>query len=489
MVEAPYSTGLAIDIGSSSGKAMLGEYKDGVLHTKLVHRIRHGYKQDENGHYRWDVEAIRRGIEESLEATKKYLGRDIDTISVDTWGVDYALMDKNSNLVADPHAYRDPRTEKVREKFYSRCPKLEIFQSTGVQPQDINTILQIMADVELTPEISEQVEKVLFLPDYFLFLLSGIMGWSKGIASTSALTEAGTKHWKNEVLAAAGIPDSWFGTIANEVSVLGKAESNNFLALTENTKVIRAGSHDTACAVNSLPVDATENPYFISCGSWSLAGVCTPGPLLSESAYKANLTNETRVDGGNRILKNMSGMWIFQECIRHWEQEGIEVSYKILDDGALKENDIDFVFDPANEKILEPGQMPNKIKQLVQESHGKLAVEKLSSPAAITRLVNQSLAVAHAKTMKNLQTLSGLPCDTIYMVGGGINNRALCQYTADTTGKTVVAGPEEASAVGNIIAQLQAVGVIKDTERKDVVKASFRPVQYLPDPDSKLQKY
>lgn len=488
MVRNTGHSALAIDLGSSSGKAVLGYLQDGVINTVLVQRIKHRMLYDENWGYHWDVEAILAGIRETIEKVKTGDYVFPTSISVDTWGVDYALIDKAGHLLAKPHAYRDTRTEKVKEAFYSRLSPLDLFDRTGVQPQDINTVLQLMADNQLFPEIMAQVDKVLMLPDFFLYILSGQKGWSPGICSSSALASTQTREWCKDVLSAAGLPESWFGTITDEIQVLGMAKSEFQLDSTHDLQVIKAGSHDTACAINALPVDASENPYFISCGSWSLAGVCTPAPVTSLLAFAAGLTNETRADGGNRLLKNMSGMWIFQECIRHWEKTGISVSYAQLDAGALEVEDIDFIIDPGDESLMGPDNMPRKIYDLVVKAHGIEQANKLTSPAAYTRLINQSLAVAHAHTMRDLQEIAGIPIGTIYMMGGGINNKALCQYTADATGKIVVAGPEEASAIGNILAQLQAQGAITKAERKDIVKASFKPTTYHPDPNSKLLK-
>lgn len=437
-------TALAIDVGSSSAKAVLGMLTEDGLSWEEVYRFEHRIQEKDDGLY-WDLPTIVDGVDHAVEAARSYIREvdpqaKLDSVAVDTWGVDYVWVDAENQPLAAPHSYRDPRGSEVFDDFLNKVSAKDLFEATGNQAETITTCVQMFAELKRNPQILERADHFLFLPDYLCAHLGGRGVAGAGIASTSGLADPQTKIWSPLVREALGLPHSLYPTLVPEESVVGEVDG---------TEIIRAGSHDTACAVAALgPVES--GTAFISAGSWSLAGLVTEFPIISEAARAAGLTNETCTDGRNRLLLNMTGLWLIQESRRQWEREGKTYSFQELTDLAEQAESLGVVFDPNEPSLSQPGDLPSEIARLTKQRYG-VAPEGVGQTV---RLIMESLAAAHARVFEQLTKLTGYVPTTIRMVGGGIQDRLLCQYTADACGKRVVAGPVEASALGSVITQL-----------------------------------
>ncbi len=303
---------VALDLGSSSGRAVLGTLGEGRLTMAEVHRFPHE-ATPRGGALTWDVDLLLAGVRDGVgaaqaAATRDGLG-DLDAVGVDTWGVDYALLDDAGDLARPPRAYRDTRMRRQLDAFGARIPARQQWAATGIQPADINTNIQVFADLAEDRSLPQRVARLLLLPDYFTYVLGGDLGAGRAIASSTGLVSPGARGWSATMTEATGVPQSWLPALVDDRSVAG------YLPESE-TAIVRPGGHDTACAVHALGLTRQDVRLFISCGSWSLVGVTLAAPLLTQAAFDEGLTNEVRTDGGIRLLRNLTGLWLLQECER-----------------------------------------------------------------------------------------------------------------------------------------------------------------------------
>ncbi len=457
---------LALDLGSSSVRAVLGSYRQGAISTEEVFRLHH-QAVDDHGTLTWDLERIMDGARRSIVEVTERLGRAPDSIGIDTWGVDYGLLDAQGELLRAPRAYRDGRMARWATDLDRAISPETAWRATGILPQQINTVYQLYADLRQEPDLVDRVDRFLPLPDLVAHLLGAPAKAGRAIASTTGLASPGARHWASQVLEATGIPERWMPPLVDDATVAGTTP--------EGITIVRPGGHDTACAVHALGLRGDEVRLFISSGSWSLIGAVVPRPVLDEAALRAGLTNEVRTDGGIRLLRNLTGFWLLQECQRSWDEP---------DTGALVKaagecTSLGVVIDPDDELFASPGDMPAKIARWCRDHY---AVEP-EGPAQTVRLILESLACAHAAYAQGLQNVVGDLLDSaspIHLVGGGARNSLLPAMTAAACNRRVVVGTPEASALGNILAQLEATGAVEPASRGEVLRRSARLVDVEP---------
>ena len=457
---------LALDLGSSSVRAVLGSYRQGAISTEEVFRLHH-QAVDDHGTLTWDLERIMDGVRRSIVEVTERLGRAPDSIGIDTWGVDYGLLDAQGELLRAPRAYRDGRMARWATDLDRAISPETAWRATGILPQQINTVYQLYADLRQEPDLVDRVDRFLPLPDLVAHLLGAPAKAGRAIASTTGLASPGARHWASQVLEATGIPERWMPPLVDDATVAGTTP--------EGITIVRPGGHDTACAVHALGLRGDEVRLFISSGSWSLIGAVVPRPVLDEAALRAGLTNEVRTDGGIRLLRNLTGFWLLQECQRSWDEP---------DTGALVKaagecTSLGVVIDPDDELFASPGDMPAKIARWCRDHY---AVEP-EGPAQTVRLILESLACAHAAYAQGLQNVVGDLLDSaspIHLVGGGARNSLLPAMTAAACNRRVVVGTPEASALGNILAQLEATGAVEPASRGEVLRRSARLVDVEP---------
>ena len=440
---AATTTVAAVDLGSSSGRVVAGRYDGAAVRLDEVHRFA-VHVQETDGALWWDVEAILTEVREGLARAARQ--GPLDAVSVDGWGVDHALLRADGTLAAPVRAYRDPRTADVPAQLAARAPAEVLWRLTGVRPDPINTSHQLVAGLRDEPALRDETDAVLMLPDYVAHRLGGERGWSRAICSTSGLAAPGAREWSTEVMDLLGLEPAWFGPLSDERTAVGT------LAGDPRTPLLRAGSHDTACAVHALPPGDGDRA-FLSSGSWSLVGVERDEALLDPAALEAGFTNEVRTDGGVRLLKNLTGLWILQECQRQWLAEGLRAEPAELVAEARAADSLGVVLDPAHPDLARPGPMADRVA-----GHLRALGAAPSGRAQLVRAVLESLAAAYARSVDQLARLTGTRPSQLVVVGGGARNTLLSEMTAAACRIPVLVGPVEASAAGSVLAQLETLG-------------------------------
>lgn len=445
---------LAIDMGASSGRHILSHFEDGKMILEEVYRFENGM-QDKNGHKCWDSEALFGHIKAGMKKCAE-LGKIPSSLGIDTWGVDYVLVDKDGNKVGDAVGYRDDRTIGIDEDVYRIIPEKELYARTGIAKQLFNTIYQLMALKKENPEQLEQADTLLHSPDYYNFLLTGKRGAEYTIASTGQLVSPETKDWDYDLIAKLGLPERIFRHLSRPGSVLGRLSEEVQKEVGFDCDVVMVTSHDTASAVLAVPSKTSKFAY-ISSGTWSLLGVELEKAICNELSQKANFTNEGGYDYRYRFLKNIMGLWMIQS-VRHELDDAY--SFAQLCEMAEEVRDFPSRVDVDDNVFFAPKSMIEAIQTWCEKSNQPVP----KTPGEIATVVYQSLADCYDKSIKNLEIMTGQTYDAINIVGGGANADYLNQLTANATGKTVYAGPTEATAIGNVAAQMLAVGDFKSVE-------------------------
>jgi sugar (pentulose or hexulose) kinase len=470
--------GLAMDYGASSGRAILGKFDGKKLAIKEIHRFINEPVHLPDALY-WDAPFLYRQLLDSISKAVASGGVP-DSIGVDTWGVDFGLIDRDGRLIGNPVHYRDARTNGVMEEAFQRMTRERIFKNTGLAFMQINTLYQLLA-IENSP-LRHAVYTLLMTPDLLTYFLTGEQCAEYTIASTSQLCNPVQRDWSRQVLNTFSLPRSWFPDITEPGSIHGATRSavNQQLGLRKPIPVAAVGSHDTASAVCALPVDEKLGGRFayISSGTWSLLGAETDKPIVSDAVLAANYTNEGGVFGKTRVLKNIMGLWILQECRRVWQREGITDTFATLAEKADLEKPFLAFFDPDDERFLPPGDMPQRIRQACARTNQPIP----ETPAQIARVVYENLALKYRWAIEQLsREILGEKIERVYIVGGGSNNTLLNRMTAQSLGVPVYTGPGEATAIGNLLMQAVALGELKGlNEIRAVVRASFAPRLYEP---------
>jgi rhamnulokinase len=465
---------LACDLGAESGRVILATLRDGALSLEELHRFLNEPVQLPTGLY-WDANRLYLDIVKGLTIAGRTRKLKIDGIGVDTWGVDFALLAANGALCDNPRHYRDPRNAAAMERAFEVLPRAEIFRETGLQFMQINSLYQLYASkLEDAPGL--QIAKtLLFMPDLFNYWLTGVKAAEVTIASTSQFYNPATMRWSRELLRCLAIADDILPDIIEAGTRLGPllAHVADRTGLGE-TPVFASAGHDTASAVAAVPAEG-EDWCYISSGTWSLMGVELREPIVNEQSLALNLTNEVGVDNTIRLLKNIAGLWVLQECKRAWALEGNDYSYEQLTAMAETAPAYGGYINP--DLFIEPGHMPERIEKHCRE-HGHTVPRDVPQ---MVRAILESLARRYREVLESIESLTGRRINVIHIVGGGSRNGFLNQLVADATGRRVIAGPTEATAIGNVLVQAIGAGVIRDlTEGRRIVRESFAVETFEP---------
>jgi len=458
---------IAIDLGAESGRAMLGVLSQYRLTLEELHRFPNQPVRLPTGIY-WDAFRLFHEILEGLTKAGRERKLALDGIGVDTWGVDFGLLGPDGALVDNPRHYRDARNNGMMEKAFAVMPREEIFRHTGLQFMQLNSLFQLYAIKLSGSPALEVAAKLLFMPDLFNYWLTGVQKAELTIASTSQFYNPVERRWATEVFEKLGLPTRILPEIVPPGTLLGPvlpeiAESCGIGAV----PVYATAGHDTAAAVAAVPGEG-EDWCYISSGTWSLMGVEQPTPIINEKVLALNFTNEVGFGGSIRLLKNIAGLWLVQECRKAWAAEGQAFDYAQLAEMAGQAKPFVAVINP--DAFLEIGHMPSKIAAFCERT-GQKAPE---NPGQMVRVILESLALRYRMVLESLEDVLGRRIQTINIVGGGSRNQVLNQFVADATGRRVVAGPTEATAAGNVLVQAIGAGVLKNlAEARAVVKASF----------------
>lgn len=466
---------LAFDFGASSGRLILSKYAGGKIELEEIHRFTNDPVRVGKNFY-WDTFRLYHELKTGLKkaAAKKL---DITSLAIDTWGVDYGLIDKEGNLIGNPVNYRDDRTIGVIDEVDKIVPLKEVYASTGIQFMNFNTIFQFYSDKKMRPEIYEKADKFLMMPDLFNYFLTGKMYNEYTNASTGQLLDAKKRFWDVDLIEKLGLRTDLFCDMIKPGTIVGELidEVVKETGL-EGVKVIAVGSHDTASAVAGTPFEE-DNAAFLSCGTWSLLGMEIDEPVLTEESYQFNYTNEGGVEGKIRLLKNINGLWIMQNLRKNWCEFEAEVSFPDIIKASREAKRQDFIIDPNDQRFTAPYNMMKEVIAYCEE-HGQGTPNGLGE---IAMAIYNGLTNEYKTTVANLEVITGKTIPCINMVGGGIQDQLLCELTANATGKKVVAGPIEGSVLGNIVMQLKAVGVIETLEEgRKIIKSSFEQKVHLP---------
>lgn len=455
---------LAVDIGASSGRHILGYLANGKLRLEEIYRFENGMDR-RDGHLYWDVERLFAEIKKGLSVAKE-IGKIPKSIAVDTWAVDYVLLDENNEIVGSTYGYRDRRTDGVDEEVYGIVPERELYGRTGIQRQSFNTIFQLCALKEQEPEILKRAQSMLMLPDYFHYRLTGNKVQEYTNATSTGLVNATTNEWDFALIEKIGLPKRLFLPIDMPGTTVGHFSEAVQEELGFDCEVVLPASHDTASAVMAVPA-VDEDVLYISSGTWSLMGVENVSAVTSEAAQRANFTNEGGYDHRFRFLKNIMGLWMVQQ-VRHELDD--KFSFAQLCDMAEKEKAFPSRVDVNDACFLSPENMQDAVREYCRE-HGQQVPESVGQMAAV---IYRSLAESYAKTLSEIEAVTGKHYRTIHIVGGGSNAVYLNLLTAAKTGRRVSAGPGEATAIGNMLAQMISAGVFADLkEARACVQSSF----------------
>lgn len=465
---------LACDLGAESGRLMLASLSGGELTLEEVHRFSNRVVETDDGSLHWDIPALFAEVKTGLKKAAA-LGVEIAGFSVDSWGVDYVLFDDDGKLMSPTFCYRDPRTERGVKNAYEKTDWDTIFAETGIQYMPLNTLFQLMAE---SPERLAEAALLLGVGDGFHFMLSGRRVIEESMASTFQLYDPRARDWSGKLIDILGLPRGIFPPIVPSGEKLGPmlAEIVEETGL-RGVDVVATCSHDTGTAVAAVPATDAGSWAYISSGTWSLMGVETAAPNLTDACREMNFTNEIGYGGTVRLLKNIIGLWLVQECRREWERQGDAYDYAELTRLAGEAEPLTALIDPSDPRFVAPGDMPGRIAEFCRET-GQPAPE---GPGATIRCALESLALLYGRTLRQVEAVTELPVERLHVVGGGSKNELLNQLTANAVGIPVVAGPGEATAAGNALIQAITLGQLESlAAARKVVSDSFELKRFEP---------
>jgi rhamnulokinase len=461
---------LAVDLGAESGRAMLGRLDAGVLSLDEVCRFPNEPIR-QNGSLRWDITRLWGEIRAGLGQASR---TPLRSIGVDTWGCDYALLDADGRLVENPYHYRDPRTAGVMEAVWQRVPREEIYRITGIQFLVFNTLYQLYAACHSTPAVIQSAASFGTIPDLLNYWLTGELRAEYTMATTTQFVDAASRSWATDLLDRLDIPSRLLPPLVEPGAALGRLKADVCPALA-GTPVVLPACHDTGSAVASVAAGGTT--AFISSGTWSLLGTELPAPVMTAKARDLNFTNEGGVAGTTRLLKNIGGLWLLQACRRSWARDGQEIGYDALLAAARDAQAFQSLVDPDYPGFFQPEDMVTAISQYCVQTGQPVP----GRPAAFARAILESLAFKYRVVLESLEEVAGVRFEEIRIVGGGSRNRLLNQFTADATGRSVVAGPVEATALGNIAMQMLATGAAGSlADARAIIERSFPVERFTP---------
>ena len=467
---------LAIDLGASSGRGIVGRF-DG---KKLTLEENHRFSNDPvtmAGTFYWDIMRIFFEIQNSIRKCALSEDKDIKSIGIDTWGVDFGLLDRHGRLLSNPVHYRDARTVGIQEYAFSKVDAKRLYGETGIAFMDFNSIFQLASLIKEDPRALDRADQLLFIPDLLNYFLTGKAVTEYSVASTGGLLDVKTRSWAMDIISDMGIPTGIFTEIAEPGTVLGKLlpQIQEHTGISE-ANVVHVAAHDTASAVVSVPAEGDEFIY-ISSGTWSLMGTELPDAITTEEACKCGFTNEGGAGGKIRFLRNIMGLWLEQESKRQWAREGKQFTYDQLSDMAMASKPLQSLINPDDPSFMAPGNLPRRIKAFCEKT-GQHVPE---NEGEVVRCIFESLALKYRWTVENMDAMMGRRTPFINIVGGGTKEPPLCRFTAEACGRPVYAGPTEATAIGNLAVQLMAAGEIGGlAEARQVVRDSFDIKRYDP---------
>jgi rhamnulokinase len=470
---------LAADLGAESGRVIAGLWNGQRLELKEVHRFANGGVWLGET-FCWDTLRLWGEIQNGLSLAARQYGSQIVSIGVDTWGVDFVLLNKQDEILGQPYHYRDARTRGGLERAFSKVPREEIFAQSGLQFMELNSLYQLLALNDRSPSLLHMADTLLFTPDFMHWALCGAKRAEFTIASTSQFLHPLTRNWSKPLMQQLDLPTHFLPEIVQPGTVLGRLRPSlaERVALT-GVKVVVPPSHDTASAVAAVPTANTgkANWAYLSSGTWSLMGVEASQAALSPRALELNMTNEGGIDGTYRLLKNIMGLWLVQQCKRSFDAAGTKFDYSELAELAVRAGSMQSIVDLDDPRFINPPDMPEAIREFCRQS--KQGVP--STEGELIRCAYNSLAVKYRETLRSLEELTGEKIEVIHIVGGGSQSHALNQITADACQRPVIAGPVEATAMGNLLTQIRADGELNSlAEIRDVVRASCKPREFFP---------
>ncbi len=475
---------IAVDLGAESGRVMLGSVSADKLTLEEVHRFSNGPIK-ENGSLRWDFEHLLSEIKAGIRKATQQADDNIEGIGVDSWGVDFGLVGADGKLIENPYHYRDSRTNGMMEKAFELIDKRQIYLNSGIQFMQLNTIYQLLAMRLANSDVLAKTKKLIFMADLVSYYLCGRTFGEYSLASTSQLIDMKTGLWSKEIFGKLSLPRNIMPDIVPPGTVVGKLTEPVAKELRcKQIPVIAVGSHDTASAVAAVPAEG-DNWAYLSSGTWSLMGVEVPKAIVSDKTFECEFTNEGGVEDTIRLLKNIMGLWLVQECKRQWQREGVELSYSELTEMAQKAKPFAANIDVDYSEFLAPGDMPKRINDYLAKTGQKKSEDK----GQMIRAILEALAFKYRWVIEKIEDITGKKIDRLHIVGGGIQNELLNQFAANATGKKIEAGPIEATATGNILMQAKATGQIKNlAEARKIVRNSFDLKEYQPQDVSLCQE-
>lgn len=479
---------LGIDIGASSGRVIAGLLNGKTIELQEVYRFPNGAVSVGGGLY-WNILGLWSSMLDGLRASAQAFGTQVVSVGVDTWGVDFAFLGRNGTLLGNPFCYRDPRTNGMFDQVFARVPRKEVFAQTGIQFMEINSLFQLYQMHLARSPILEAAEQLLMIPDLLHWFLSGVTSNEVTNATTTQFYNPLARGWAVPLLNQLGIPTKFLGPITMPGTRLGPLRKDvaDETGLS-NIGVVIPGTHDTASAVVAVPYEGepTNSPTccYISAGTWCLMGVEVPQPVISPRSLELNFTNEGGVGGTTRLLKNITGLWLLQECKRIWDKGGRAVSWDQVTDWSNRAAPLVSLVDPDHPDFQAPGDMPTLIQKFCERTNQPVPWDE----GAIARCAVESIAMKCRAILDMLGELTSGRIDTVHMIGGGIQNSLLCQSVANACGRRVLAGPIEATALGNIVVQAISSGEIASVSQgRSLIRASFPLRQYDPEETARWQ--
>lgn len=466
---------LAFDFGASSGRAVIGRINNNTIEMEEIHR----FSNDPvvvNGVVYWDILRLFHEIKQGIIKAKHAGG--FHSIGIDTWGVDFGLLDKNGNLLENPIHYRDKRTVGMIDKSFNYIERDQFYDITGNQFLELNTAFQLLSLAENRPELLDRTDTLLLIPDLFAYMLTGVKKTEYSIASTTQLMDAKNCNWSDRVMDALNIPKKIFTEIIPCGSIIGNLSEEICTELgVPSVPIVAVASHDTQSAMIAVPTDK-DDFAFLSCGTWSLLGTELESPIINEKSMDYNITNEGGYGYKASFLKNIIGLWLIQESRRQWIRDGQEYSFSELEKMAMETTSKNCYIDPDDPVFSYPGNIPKRIREYCKNT-GQDIPETVGE---IVLCINESLALKYRKALEEVEDCTNKKYSDINIIGGGIQSKLLCQFTANSCGRKVIAGPVEATVLGNLSIQFIALNIIKDIkEARSIISKSDDIVEYNPE--------
>ena len=466
---------LAFDLGATSGRAIIGTVENDKLSSEEVYRFPNAVKEID-GKYYWDIQSLFNHLKAALKKVAG-MGVKIESIGIDTWGVDFGHVGKDGGIIGMPRAYRDPYTDGIPEEVFRIIPREELYSATGVQIMNFNTIFQLYAQSKEADSRLPKTDKILFMPDLLAYMLTGEMVCEYTDASTSGIINPRTRGFQKDLLERLGIDPSILLDITQPGAKVGvlKKEICEETGM-ESVPVIAVAGHDTASAIAAVPA-SDENFAYLSSGTWSLMGIESKDPIINEKSYEYNLTNEGGIEGTTRFLKNITGMWLLEQSRKTWEKEGRKYTYPEMTEMGRQALSFDSTIDPDDPRFAAPKDMDAEIKAALRESGQRVP----ENDSEMISCIYHSLTKKYKSVIAMLQNFASFKISKLHVIGGGSANGLMNQLTADELGIPVVAGPVEGTAIGNIMIQAKAAGLVKDRwEMRRIIGNSIQTTTYEP---------